>query len=135
MSSIGEARSLDIVGFIVAFLSTLLTIYFAMRQKKETEKKADEKFTELSNLLKTAGSKISEMEKDIENKRLKVKELESIRKKLDALVSLREEQVTAVRMELKSIMDKSAQRNRIWTIIIGAVWFVIGLIVRGLLGF
>lgn len=136
MSSVDVELILSIsVSLMAGILSLLLGYLVAKWQKKETEQKTDEKFAELSNLLKTAGSKISELEKDIEDKRLRVELLESLREKLEALVSLREGQVTAVRTELKLIMEKSARKNRIWTIIIGAVWFVIGLIVRGLLGF
>jgi len=124
-----------IVSLIVGILGTLLGWILQKTQKKKTEEETSEKFEELSNLLKTAGFKIKEMESEIESKRRRVKELEKLKKELDGLVSLREEQVTAIRAELTSIMEKSARRNRIWTIAIGAIWFVIGLIVRGFLGF
>jgi len=126
---------LTAITIIFGVITTLFRFRSQRQEKKETEKKTSEKFEELSNLLKTASSKIKEMENEIEDKRHKVKELEKLRKELGALVSLREDQVTAIRTEFKSIMDASARRNRIWTIIMGAFWFIIGLFVRGFLGF
>jgi len=126
---------LSILGVVFGVLSSILSWLHTKSEKKKTDAKASEKFDELSNLLKTAGSRIKEMESEIEDKRRRVTELEKLKNELDGLVSLREEQVTAIRAELTSIMEKSVRRNRIWTIAIGAIWFVIGLIVRGFLGF
>ena len=123
------------VTIIAGLIPILIRVLSLRREKKETEAKTSEKFEELSNLLKTAGSRIKEMENELEDKRRRVKDLQKMRKELDELVSLREGQVNAIRTELKSIMEKSARRNRIWTVIIGAIWFVLGLIVRGFLVF
>jgi len=120
---------------VVGLLSLVGALYSISREKKETRKNTSEKFKELSDLLMTASSRIKEMENELEVRRRRVKKLEKLRKELDSLVSLREEQVTAIRTELNSIMEKFARRNKIWTIIMGAIWFIIGLVVRGLLGF
>lgn len=125
----------SIVPFTVGIILSILASILRAQEKRKTEKKASEKFEELADLLKSAGSKIKEMEDEIESKRRRVKELEKLRTELDGLVSLREEQVTAIRSELKSLMDASARSNRVWTIVVGAIWFFIGLAVRGFLGF
>ena len=76
-----------------------------------------------------------QMEKEIDEKRRRAKELEELLERLNSIVSLKEEQVSAIRSEIDSILKRNAWRNRIWTMLMGAVWFVLGLIVRGLLGF
>lgn len=89
----------------------------------------------LLNTLKTASSDIKKLEEDVRVKGKKVKELTEISENLESLVSLREKQVKAVEQVLSSILKKDRTSNRIWTIIMGAIWFVLGLVVRGFLAF
>lgn len=89
----------------------------------------------LLSILKTASSDIKKLEKEVKVKGKKVKELKELSENLESLVSLREKQVKAVRRELSSILKKDRTSNRIWTIIIGAIWFILGLVVRGFLAF
>lgn len=131
-----------ISALLAGILSVLIEYFSGKRRRRETEAKTSKKFDDLRNLLSDASSKIKQMEdeitrmqSEIDVRRKKVDELDKIKKELNALVSLKEEQVTAIRNELNSLMAKNARQNRIWTIIIGAIWFVSGLIVRGLLGF
>lgn len=123
-----------VLSVFVGIFSLLIRLLSLRREKKETEEKTSQKFEELSSILKTASTKIKEMEREIEDKRRKVEELTELKKELDALSSLREEQVAVIRGELNSIIEKSAWKNRIWTIVIGAIWFIIGLVVRGFVG-
>jgi len=97
--------------------------------------KVEREVDRLLNTLKTASSDIKKLEEDVRVKGKKVKELTAISESLESLVSLREKQVKAVRQELSSILKKDSRSNRIWTIIIGAIWFVLGLVVRGFLAF
>jgi len=62
----------SLLSILLGLISTLVGHYYARRGKEETEAKASEKFDELSDLLKTAGSKIKEMEDEIESKRTRV---------------------------------------------------------------
>jgi len=107
-------------------------------RKEKAQKREEEAFVKFDNLAKTlkdASSQIKEMEKVVQAKGKKVKELAEIAEQLESLSSMREGQVEAVKQELKSILKESSKANRIWTVVIGAIWFVLGLIVRGFLGF
>ena len=94
-----------------------------------------EKIDHLLSLLKLASSEIKRLDEDVRVKGKKVKELKELSENLESLVTLREKQAKAVRREISSALKENNRSNRIWTVIIGAIWFVLGLIVRGLLGF
>jgi len=102
---------------------------------RRNEEKTSEKIDRLSNLLKSASSEIEKLDEEVTHKSKKLKELDETSKRLDSLVSLKEQQVEAIRDELKATLNKSNRSNRIWTILIGAIWFILGLIVRGFLRF
>ena len=107
------------------------------RKKKEMQavERTNVKIDRLSNMLKEAGNEIEELEHDIKAKSKKVAELDELSRRLDSLASLREEQVEAIKDELRSTFKESNRLNRMWTIVIGAIWFILGLIVRGFLRF
>ena len=86
-------------------------------------------------MLKNAGSEIEKLEAEVNTKSKKLNELEEVSKRLETLVSLKEKQVEAIRQELMASLKQSNRSNRLWTIAIGAIWFVLGLIVRGFLRF
>lgn len=119
---------------ITAVIDILISILFR-RRKKRTEERTSEKIDRLSNLLRSASSEIEKLEVEVTNKSKKLDELKEVSKRLEALVSLKEEQVEAIRQELKTTLRENSRSNRIWTIVIGAMWFILGLIVRGFLGF
>ena len=89
----------------------------------------------LLNTLKTASSDIKKLEEEVRVKGKKVEELKELSERLESSVTLRERQVKAVEQVLSSILKKDRTTNRIWTIIMGAIWFVLGLVVRGFLAF
>jgi Flp pilus assembly protein TadB len=133
---------IDMITFSASIIFGILAMilqYYAYRRGKKGERKREEetekRFDRLSNILKEASSEIEKMEKEIRVKGKKVQDLEELSKRLDNLASLKEEQVRAIRQEFSSALKESSKSNRIWTVLIGAIWFIIGLIVRGFLGF
>ena len=134
-----EATLVNAVLIIVSILFGILTLiikYLKFKQDQEqTEEKTSRSFDRLSTLLKDAGSEIEKMEQEVSAKSKRVQELEELSKRFDSLNSMKEEQVKAIREELSSALKESSNSNRIWTIVIGAIWFAIGLFVRGFLGF
>jgi septal ring factor EnvC (AmiA/AmiB activator) len=129
----------ELVFNVVAAASTVcinaLFLILFSRRKKRTEERTSEKIDRLSNLLRSAGSEIEKLEVEVTSKSRKLDELKEVSKRLETLVSLKEEQVEAIRQELKSTLKESNRSNRLWTIVVGAMWFILGLIVRGFLGF
>jgi uncharacterized protein YoxC len=114
---------------------TLVWFFYSIRLGRRSEKKTSEKIDQLSNLLKSASTEIEKLEEELTSKSKKLQELNDTSKRLDQLVSLKEEQVEAIKQELKSTLKESSRSNKLWTIAIGAMWFILGLIVRGFLGF
>lgn len=128
----------EIASALIGIFSVVLgTISFMLsnRGQKRTEEKTSEKIDSLSNLLKNASSEIEKLEMEVTSKSRKLEELNEASKRLETLVSLKGEQVEAIKQELKSTLKESNRSNRLWTIVIGAMWFILGLIVRGFLGF
>jgi septal ring factor EnvC (AmiA/AmiB activator) len=128
-----------VLSIVAASLATLIPALYdrIFRKKKERQavERTSEKIDHLSNILKEAATEIEKLERNIKTKSKKIAEMDELSKRLDSLISLREKQVEAIKKELKSTLKESNRSNRIWTIIIGALWFVLGLIVRGFLGF
>lgn len=120
---------------IIAILNYLIYNRVKRGIARKTEEETEEKFERLSKILREAGSEIEKMEKEIKAKGKKVRELEELSQRLDSLASLKEKQVQAIREEFSSVLKESSKSNRLWTIIMGALWFILGLIVRGFLGF
>ena len=50
-------------------------------------------------------------------------------------MSLKQEQVEAIQTQLKTALTENTKKNRIWTIVIGAIWFILGVIVRSIFRF
>jgi uncharacterized membrane protein len=123
-----------ILSVIAALFGAIVTILQERRQKKNQEK-TSEKIGRLSNVLKKASSEIEELEDEVKKKSQRLQELNEHSKQLETLMSLKEEQVEAIRKELTATLKENSRSNRIWTILIGALWFVLGLIVRGFLRF
>jgi len=126
---------LQFLSAFVGVLTALFVYILRSKEKAKTEKKTSEKLDELGSVLKESSSLIEQMEKEIDEKRRRAKELEGLLERLNSVVSLKEEQVSAIRNEIDSLLKRNAWRNRIWTMLLGAIWFVLGLIVRGFLGF
>lgn len=127
---------------IIPVLTTILGLLFSIlgdlgrrRREKRTEEKTSEKIDRLSKVLKNASSEIEKLEEEVSVKSKRLEELDEISKRLESLVSLKEEQVEGIRQELKTTLKESNRSNRMWTIAIGAIWFILGLVVRGFLGF
>ena len=127
---------------VIAALSTIFGLLFSIfgdlgrrRREKRTEERTSEKIDRLSKMLKNASSEIEKLEEEVGVKSKRLEELDEVSKRLDSLVSLKEEQVEGIRQELKTTLKESNRSNRMWTIVIGAMWFILGLVVRGFLGF
>ena len=131
----------EVTSIITAIVSTLFGVFTALityyneRRSRKKEKSTSEKIDRLSNILKKASSEIEELEDEVNRKSQRLKELDEHSKRLETLLSLKEEQVEAIRQELRTTLKENNRSNRFWTILIGAFWFVFGLIVRGFLGF
>jgi peptidoglycan hydrolase CwlO-like protein len=106
-----------------------------LRRNKRRENKTSEKIDHLSKILKDASSEIEALEDEVKTKSKRLQELDEHSKRLETLLSLKEEQVEAIRQELRTTLKENNRSNRIWTVLIGAFWFLFGLIVRGFLGF
>lgn len=119
---------------ITALISALWD-WLRKKSEKQAVEKTSEKIDRLSNTLKDAGKEIEKLEREIKSKSKRVAELDGLSKRLNSLASLRDEQVEAIKKELKSTLKESNRMNRMWTIVIGALWFVLGLVARGFLGF
>jgi len=119
-------------------LSTIAEILFN-RKRKKTQEKTSEKIDRLSNVLKKASSEIEALEDEVKNKSIKLQELDDHSKRLETLLSVKEEQVEAIKIELGAMLKETNRTNRKWTILIsaslGAMWFILGIVVRGFLGF
>ena len=124
---------LNVIAALVASIITIVSSILKKRQKEEEKEQTSKRLDQLSDILKKASEEIREMEIKINDKRKKVEQLEKTAKELDELISLREGQVNAIKAEIKAIMEKSSKRNRIWTVLNSAIWFVLGIFVRGFL--
>lgn len=126
---------LSMLGLVVSSLLLIAGLILFRGSGKNTAEITSEKIDHVSNLLKTASSEIEELNKQVTDKSRKFQELEERSKKLENLVSLNSKQVEAIKHELETTLKDSNRSNRFWTIAIGALWFIIGLIIRGFLGF
>jgi len=135
MSFAAESTILAAIASLIGIIVQYLTYRRRKKQEEQTVEKTSQKIDRLSNMLKEASSEIEKLEEEIRTKSKRVQELDNLSKKLNSLASLREEQVQAIKDELKSTLKESNRLNRVWTILIGALWFILGLIVRGFLGF
>jgi flagellar motility protein MotE (MotC chaperone) len=129
----------EIIAITLSVLAGLASVvvdhYSTRRRTRQTQILTMQKTDRLLDLLKGASSEIEKLEKEVTSKSRKLQEIEETMKSLDSLMSLKEKQVEAVREELKAILKESNRSNRIWTILVGAIWFTLGLIVRGFLSF
>jgi len=125
----------NILGIFLGIVGTIVGYYFSSKRERRTTVKTSEKIDRLSNLLRSASSEIEKLEMEVTNKSRKLEELNETSKRLETLVSLKGEQVEAIRQELKTTLKENNRSNRMWTIAIGAMWFIIGLVARGFLGF
>jgi gas vesicle protein len=125
----------NILGVIFTFVGAIIGYYYNSKKERRITAKTSEKIDRLSNLLKSAGSEIQKLEAEVTSKSRRLEELNETSKRLETLVSLKGEQIEAIRQELKSTLKESNRPNRLWTIVIGAMWFVLGLFVRGFLRF
>jgi peptidoglycan hydrolase CwlO-like protein len=131
----GITLAVSFVGLIIALFTIVVGGYELATSGKRTETKTKDKIDELADVLKRAGSEIEKLEKEVTSKSKKLQELDETSKRLDSLMSLKEKQVEAIRDELKATLTQSNRSNRAWTILIGAMWFILGLIIRGFLRF
>ena len=132
---LSEIAAAVIVAVVAATLNYVIYDRLKGKRERKREEEAEERFERLSKILREAGSEIENMEREIKAKGRKVRELEELSQRLDSLASLKEKQVQAIRQEFNSALRDSSRSSRLWTIAIGAIWFVLGLIVRGFLGF
>jgi gas vesicle protein len=126
---------LSVIGLLAGVITTIIGAYEISRSGERTEKGTKEKIDSLANLLKSAGSEMEKLENEVTSKSKRLQELDETSQRLDTLVSLKGKQVEAIREELKTTLKESNRSNRIWTILVGAIWFILGLIVRGFLRF
>jgi chromosome segregation ATPase len=135
MSSILSEAVLGVTAAIASLIAQYINYRRHKRREEQTVENTSQKIDRLSNILQEASSEIEKLEEEIRTKSKKVQELDRLSKRLDSLASLREEQAQAIKDELKSTLKESNRMNRVWTILIGALWFILGLIARGFLGF
>lgn len=120
---------------LVGIIATVLSMYSRKRDELRTEEKTSKRLELLSSLLKEASSEIEKMDRDIEVRSKRLQEKEDKLRELESLLSLKDDQVNATKEEPSDTLKDSNRNNRIWTILIGAIWFSLGLVVRGLVGF
>lgn len=130
-----DVQMINTIGSMVAGILGLLVSVYMIKRSNKREMKTSDKIDRLSNVLKKASSEIKELEEEVNVKSQKLRELDEHSKRLETLLSLKEEQVEGIRKELRATLKENSRSNRIWTVIIGAFWFIFGLILRGLLGF
>ena len=123
-----------IVSILLGIVGAIVSYYFSKRSAKN-EEKTSVRIDRLSSVLKKASSEIEELENEVKNKSKRLQELDDHSKRLEGLLSLKEEQVEAIRQELRATLKENSRSSRIWTILIGAIWFIVGIAVRGILGF
>jgi|SRR5271157_962673 len=135
-----------IIGIGVTLLAGVIATYvdynMVRKHQKQTQVRTSEKIDNLARVLRNASSEIEKLETEVTNKsrRLqeqnkRLQELDETASRLDSLVSLKENQVEAIRDELKATLSESNRSNRVWTIVVGAIWFILGLLLRGFLRF
>lgn len=134
-SEIELVNVLNLIAFVAGVLTAVFGYYELRRNARQTETRTKEKIDRIANVLKSASSEIEALKKEVTSKSKKLQELDKTSKRLDSLLSLKEKQVEAIRDELKTTLKESNRSNRMWTILVGAIWFILGLIVRGFLHF
>ena len=97
--------------------------------------KQAKKFDDLASVLEKAALEIITLEQEVSAKSKKLQELNEHSKQLEDLLSLKQEQVEAIQTQLKTALTENTKKNRIWTIVIGAIWFILGVIVRSIFRF
>jgi len=127
----GFALSAFLVSVIIIVILTIVGVRYYKKYATETSEKIDD----LANVLKKASSEIITLEQEVSAKSKKLQELNQHSKQLEDLLSLKQEQVEAIKAQLKTTLTENTRKNRIWTIVIGAIWFVLGVIVRSIFRF
>jgi peptidoglycan hydrolase CwlO-like protein len=121
--------------FLISFIIIVILTIVGVRYFKKNATKTSEKIDDLANVLKKASSEIITLEQEVSAKSKKLQELNVHSKQLEDLLSLKQEQVEAIKVQLKITLTENNRKNRIWTIAIGAIWFILGVIVRSIFRF
>lgn len=89
----------------------------------------------VSNQLSSLSKELSAIQTELENRIATVEKLKEDAEIAENVISLSKEQVEAVQATLNQELEKSSSRSTLISILISAVFFILGYIVNSLLGF
>ncbi|MCJ7759573.1 hypothetical protein MUP59_00320, partial [Candidatus Bathyarchaeota archaeon] len=95
--SITEEMLVSVLGASIAVIMQAVILYRQRKRQRRTEERTSERIDRLSKVLKDASSEIDKLEREVNAKSKKLEELNTVSKRLDSLVTLKEEQVEAFR--------------------------------------
>lgn len=101
----------------------------------ESVEELSEKIERISKELSTSSKELLEIQTELENRIEAVEALKKEAEIAENVISLTEEQVNAIQSKLNQELAASSEQNTLLSIIINAVFFILGIIVQPLLQF
>lgn len=109
-----------VIGFLIGFID--------WEGRKKSRKKTSKKLDDLSMIIERASMELIQVEEELDEKRQRLKELEGKKERYDALIEMKKDEISAIKMEIAEVIGRSERRELIRNVLISATFYVLGVI-------